>query len=78
MAASRVCDEAARPQRTDPATCCECRRFVDDPHALEKMFPAILILSSTYGSARGSNGVCLDRNTFQSPEPECEAFAPRD
>jgi len=41
------------------------------------MFPAIVILSSAHGSARGASGLCRVRGTFQAPETACEAFEPR-
>jgi hypothetical protein len=56
------------------ATCRDCRYFVDDPHQLERMFPGILALSSTYGSSRGDSGVCLREEIFLAPEPRCEEF----
>ncbi len=58
-------------------TCKKCRHFRDDPHDLEKMFPSILILSSTYGSTRGHAGVCRIHETFHNPEPACPNFLPR-
>ena len=61
----------------ETTSCQSCRYFEDDPHELERLFPSILILSSTYGSTRGDSGVCSVRDTFQYPEAACEAFAPR-
>lgn len=61
-----------------PITCSSCQFFVDDPHALEKAFPGILILSSTYGSTRGDSGICEVRDTFQRPLPACEQFLSHD
>jgi len=62
---------------TSVATCKKCRHFRDDPFELEKMFPSILILSSTYGSTRGSAGVCRIHETFHNPEPACSDFLSR-
>jgi hypothetical protein len=58
-------------------TCRDCRFFVDDPYELERMLPGVLVLSSTYGSSRGDNGVCVVQETFQAPEARCDAFEPR-
>jgi len=55
-------------------TCAECRYFQDDPAALERSFPGILVLSSSYGSTRGRAGICAVRNTFQDPEVACREF----
>ena len=59
-------------------TCCDCRFFVDDSHELERMLPGVLVLSSTYGSARGDNGVCVVQETFQAPEARCDVFEARE
>jgi len=58
-------------------TCSKCRYFRNDPAELEKMFPGILILSSTYGSTRARAGVCDIHERFHDPEPACTEFAPR-
>ncbi len=58
-------------------SCQSCHHFEDDPHRLERLFPGILILSSTYGCSRGDSGVCAVRDTFQRPEPACEKYQPR-
>lgn len=55
-------------------TCKGCKHFSDDPHELEKMFPSILILSSTYGSTRARAGICAIDQTFHDPEPACPDF----
>lgn len=55
-------------------TCEQCRYFDDDPEALERSFPGILVLSSTYGSTRGRAGICTVRDTFQDPETACSEF----
>ncbi|RLE29536.1 MAG: hypothetical protein DRJ61_14315 [Acidobacteria bacterium] len=62
---------------TEVMTCKKCRHFRDDPLELEKMFPSILILSSTYGSTRGNAGVCWIHETFHNPEPACPDFLSR-
>ncbi len=62
---------------TNGETCKKCQHFRNDPHELEKMFPNILILSSTYGSTRGPAGVCAIHETFHDPEPACLDFLPR-
>ena len=59
------------------ATCKTCRHFCDDPFELEKLFPSILILSSTYGSTRGPAGICAIDQTFHDPEPACADFVSR-
>lgn len=58
-------------------TCAECRFFNDDPEALERSFPGILVLSSSYGSTRGRAGICAVRDTFQDPETACSEFERR-
>jgi hypothetical protein len=60
------------------ASCRECLHFEDDPQRLEQLWPTILILSSTYGAARGDSGVCRLRDLFQLPEPGCGEFERRD
>lgn len=60
-----------------PKTCCGCRLFEDDPRQLERVFPAILVLSSWYGSTRGDSGLCTLKNTFQNPEAGCRFFEAR-
>lgn len=59
-------------------SCGDCRLFVDDPHELERAFPGILILSFTYGSARGDSGICSKTEIFCALQPACEAFVPRE
>lgn len=60
-----------------PTSCRECVHFEDDPLRLEQLWPAILIVSSTYGAARGESGICAVRDTFQTPEASCDEFVPR-
>lgn len=65
---------AAEPRAGGRRGCRVCRHFVDDCSSLEEMFPAVVILSSVHGCARGESGVCGVRGTYQDPEPACDAF----
>ena len=67
-------DEQGRRSSGKPRSCVGCRHFIDDPEALEKAFPGILILSSTYGSTRAEAGVCTITETFQDPRFVCERY----
>lgn len=60
----------------EPRSCLGCRHFVNDPEELEKVFPEILILSSTYGSTRAEAGVCALTETFRDPRFVCESYEP--
>ena len=61
----------------DRPTCRDCARFVDDPRALERELPGLLILSSASGCSRGTAGICRERDRFQVPEEACEVFCRR-
>jgi hypothetical protein len=63
-------------RRVDPG-CGGCALFVDDPHALERLFPGIGALSSAFGSTRGPAGVCLDDQRFHDPSRACARFQAR-
>jgi len=62
-----------KSSKTAP-TCRDGRHSVNDAFELERTYPAILVLSSTYGSSRGDGGICRIRDTFQVPEARCSDF----
>lgn len=62
---------------TTGTTCSACRHFTNDPAELERVLTGILILSSTYGSTRGSAGICGVTGRFHDPVAACSDFADR-
>jgi hypothetical protein len=58
--------------------CGACRFFTGTPAALERAVPGLNILSSAYGSVRGSTGLCERHDSFVTSATEaCVAFAER-
>jgi hypothetical protein len=65
-----------RPAARQP--CCGlCRHFLDDPQALERLWPTLCILSSAYGDSRGDQGLCRLFQQMAAPRLACPQFAPR-
>lgn len=60
-----------------PRSCRDCAQFIDDAADLERALPGFTILSSAYGSTRGSCGICIPRQLFQDPHAACPDFVPR-
>ena len=66
---------------TDPAgsvtvrLCKFCRHFDNDPEAIERSIPGLLVMGSGYSSVRGSDGLCGKLERYLSGDYSCEEFA---
>jgi hypothetical protein len=58
--------------------CGACRFFTGTPAALERAVPGLNILSSAYGSVRGSTGLCQAHDSFiTAVSAACVVFSAR-
>ncbi len=56
--------------------CGRCRFFIGRPSALEAAIPGLNILSSAYGSVRGTTGLCSRHDSFTTEmTAACSDFA---
>ncbi|WP_460019191.1 hypothetical protein [Magnetospira thiophila] len=59
---------------TPEACCAQCRHFVGEPQALEKLIGGLAILSSAHGSVRADTGWCADQDRFRVARDGCPRF----
>ncbi|MBF0589798.1 MAG: hypothetical protein HQL53_11795 [Magnetococcales bacterium] len=67
-----MADEGADQQK---GLCGDCRHFVGDPQALERVLPGLRALSSAFGSVRADSGWCALLDRFAVARDECADFA---
>lgn len=53
------------------STCRDCRHFVADGRAFERLFPGLSSLSSGYGASRADSGLCRHHDDIRHATDSC-------
>jgi len=59
-----------------PRQCRACQHFRNDAKYLETVFKGLTSLSSSYGSVRSDDGICLRHDRYLSARSSCSDFLP--
>jgi hypothetical protein len=58
--------------------CFACSHFCNDPAAIERTLPGLMILSSAHASVRGRDGLCLLHDVVTNGARACAQFSAAD
>jgi hypothetical protein len=59
-----------------PASCANCRQFIDEPAELESLLPGMNTLGSAFGSVRDGDGLCARHQRYLRASCRCAQHEP--
>jgi hypothetical protein len=62
------------PDAAAPGTCLHCKHFCNDPAAIERSFPGLIVMGSARASVRAYDGLCDRHGVYLACTDRCGDF----